>query len=295
MLDFAVRTNRLAIRCPEGTITEPRRDVTHVIHCIGDSYTMGWGVKFEESYPYYLGQIAGSEFECLNLGDSGYGLTAAWEKSELLANEYPPEMLIYVFDTFDFDDDQETKTLMQRGNLRLGMARAKHFFCEHTLLANIPSAIAMQLVYQPISDEFAKPAFAEETYPIEALADEMFHTLNAAADRLTEPVYNVTTNTLVELKRSCDDLGRRLVVALFATSELPSIAIYKIAQAHDIEILCFPSFPAWRIPGDGHLNATGNRQLAAFLAARNFDSGALTERRSRGQVATEPVPEVGAR
>src|SRR5262249_2123662 len=82
-LDFTVTTNELGLRRlgtddPGGP---PAPDGKTVIHCLGDSFTMGWGVEDDESYPAVLARKLGDGHLVLNLGVDGFGLMAAAEKS----------------------------------------------------------------------------------------------------------------------------------------------------------------------------------------------------------------------
>jgi hypothetical protein len=60
-----IRTNSLGLRDDEGSLTRP--DVI----CIGDSYTMGWGVEQAEAFPSLLEKSTG--LKVLNAGMSSFG------------------------------------------------------------------------------------------------------------------------------------------------------------------------------------------------------------------------------
>jgi lysophospholipase L1-like esterase len=61
----AYSTNSLGLRDSENTLTAP------AIICIGDSYTMGWGVNQSETFPFQLARLSGKS--TLNAGISSYG------------------------------------------------------------------------------------------------------------------------------------------------------------------------------------------------------------------------------
>jgi len=61
----AMRTNGLGLRDNDSSLLSPR------IACIGDSYTMGWGVGQDDCYPAYLRSLMGGGV--LNMGVPSYG------------------------------------------------------------------------------------------------------------------------------------------------------------------------------------------------------------------------------
>ena len=53
--------------------TPQHPDATRAVLFFGCSYTMGEGVNDDESYPYIVGQLLGSQYQVYNFGFSGYG------------------------------------------------------------------------------------------------------------------------------------------------------------------------------------------------------------------------------
>ena len=60
-----IKTNNLGLRDDEGSLSAPD------IICIGDSYTMGWGVQQEEAFPARLEKM--TNMKVLNAGMSSFG------------------------------------------------------------------------------------------------------------------------------------------------------------------------------------------------------------------------------
>lgn len=60
-----IKTNSLGLRDDEASLSQPN------IICIGDSYTMGWGVQQDETYPARLEKMTG--LKVLNAGMSSFG------------------------------------------------------------------------------------------------------------------------------------------------------------------------------------------------------------------------------
>ena len=60
-----ITTNRLGLRDDDASLIQPN------IICIGDSYTMGWGVQQDETFPARIEKMTGQKV--LNAGMSSFG------------------------------------------------------------------------------------------------------------------------------------------------------------------------------------------------------------------------------
>jgi lysophospholipase L1-like esterase len=84
------RVNSAGFRDDEASLQAPE------VICLGDSYTMGWGVAQEEAFPSLLEESTGRSV--LNLGVSSYGTAREWlaferlrsEKTKLIVLQYCP-------------------------------------------------------------------------------------------------------------------------------------------------------------------------------------------------------------
>lgn len=100
-------TNSRGVRGPEMTIAKPPG--TFRIAVIGDSFTMGSGVRLEEAYPALLqdalnGTGAVHRYEVLNFGLSGLSLAGAIDQRLLpIALDYAPDLLVYGFTVNDLE------------------------------------------------------------------------------------------------------------------------------------------------------------------------------------------------
>src|SRR5579883_3140779 len=72
---------------------------TFRIACVGDSYTFGWGVNVEDSFPKQLEQSLGKKrpVEVLNFGVMGYNADQCRVTLEQVALKYQPDLVIYSF------------------------------------------------------------------------------------------------------------------------------------------------------------------------------------------------------
>ena len=71
------------------------------IALIGDSFTFGEDVNYEESWGYFLGKELGSEFQVLNFGVSGYGLDQMFLRYEKDVRRWKPRIVIFGFISHD--------------------------------------------------------------------------------------------------------------------------------------------------------------------------------------------------
>jgi hypothetical protein len=92
------RTNSFGIRGPEYAMPKP--DGVFRIVVIGDSFTMGSGVREEEAYPALLETMLndtkpGRRYEVINLGLGGLNLKGSVTRLEQIGLRYQPDMIAY--------------------------------------------------------------------------------------------------------------------------------------------------------------------------------------------------------
>ena len=225
-----------------------------VVHCLGDSFTMGWGVEDDETYPSQLARRLGSSYSVVNLGVDGYGLLATLHKSQLVADELPPDVLVYLFCPNDPVDDAITQKVQSRGLLGHAPWFVLDGLRRRTYVANIPFALKWAAYFAPILD-----ASTDESHP-QLAGDELTAALDAA------PLPSGPTSTsLLELADSCRRDGRQLLFVAVGTDPV-TLGFVKLCRDSQIPTLLTPLDGPYRIPGDGHLNVEGNRALAAQVS-----------------------------
>lgn len=99
-------TNSRGFRGPEFTVAKPAGTLR--IAMLGDSYTMGSGVNYEESYPAQVEQALQNEasstrVQVLNLGLSGLSLEGSVRLRLPWALEYDADLLVYGFTVNDLE------------------------------------------------------------------------------------------------------------------------------------------------------------------------------------------------
>jgi len=269
--DFAARTSALSLRCGAAGAKElpPAQPGQSIVHCIGDSFTFGWGVEFEESYPSVLQQLLGDRHLVLNLGDASFGLIAATTKSDLIAARYSPDVIVWQFDDSDFDDDEKTVRFQHRDWVTKPVHECRYALCDHSYLACVPWALGLQFAYQGLEILDARnidspPRDLATIGALSARAEQKLASLSPAANRGA-----TTLARLTALGARCRERRQRLVVVM-QEIDGPEALVYQQARAAGIEVVVLPTFAGWLIPGDFHLNAEGNRLLAELVAARVF-------------------------
>lgn len=98
-LSHTITTNSLGFRGPEFEPLKP----SHVYRVIalGDSFTMGFLVREDQTYPYLLQQIGqapqGNQLEVINAGISGYGTENELQLFRTRLVEFQPDMVVLGF------------------------------------------------------------------------------------------------------------------------------------------------------------------------------------------------------
>jgi hypothetical protein len=94
-------TNALGARGQADCQPHPAAGKRRLI-CSGDSFTLGYGVSDEHTYPHLLAELA-PEYEVVNLGQGGYGLDQAylWYLRSAQALEHHVHFLAFIADDFE--------------------------------------------------------------------------------------------------------------------------------------------------------------------------------------------------
>lgn len=256
---FEVQTNDLGIRVEDRLSWETRsRAATGktIIHCLGDSYTMGWGVSAGEAYPARLGELLGGAHLVLNLGVDGYGLIAATEKSRRVGRVWRPAWRVYLFSPNDPGDDAIAIEVRRRSPIEheawlfLDAAR------ERSYLANLPFVLKWAYYFRPGRWPAAQPgAKAPDAEDI------------AARARATPPLTGPTAEALMRLQADCWRSDCRVLVA-FTDDQPASLAALRLCQEAGLPSLVCPVPTDELLPGDGHFAPAGHRRLAEAVTAR---------------------------
>jgi len=266
LLDMTITTDQLGLRTNDPiahTHTIPSVDAsgsrpTKTIHCIGDSYTMGWGVESEQAYPAQLARLLGSDYFVLNLGVDGFGLLASVTKGELLERESSPDVVIYAFCENDFEDDDQTLEIRSRGRVHHSLCLAANSLLSHCYVARTPIAAVFWAAFRNTPQ-------APDSYclPDGTTVDQLLDNAKQLA-----PAENATTRALAALQADCREHHRDLIVVLLTANSSVPLAMYQACRQMNIDPVVFPVYRRRMLPRDSHLGPVGNADLAAVLAQR---------------------------
>lgn len=263
--DFTLATDALGLR---SAARSGRPEAAHegrpraAVHCVGDSFTLGWGVEAGHSYPARLQERLGAGFLVLNEGVDGIGLVAARERHRAAARAYPPAWVLYLFVANDVAEDAQAEGMRGRWGLRHAWERGYAAARRHSYLLNVPFVLKWDLglrprLNRPLGEDRAE--FGE----LPDLADWM------ASARAAAPAQHATARALLELRDACRAVGAELRV-LFVHADAESHAMARLCLDHGIPIVAEMIPYEQRIPWDWHLNPEGNRRLAEAVAERVF-------------------------
>jgi len=150
ILNFLVTVNQHGFRSTDLPVEhhdENRANIKY-IHAIGDSFTMGWGVNYESSYPAQLDTQLSPEYDVLNLGLNGFGAIGATEKSLEVEQRFPPAYAIYLATANDYDDDHIATVYAQRPWLVHRLMDLINLLRRTTYMATVPFAVRWWIYYR---------------------------------------------------------------------------------------------------------------------------------------------------
>lgn len=70
--------------------------------CLGDSFTLGYGVDDRQTFPFLLEQQAGATLQVVNMGQGGYSIGQCWLWLKRTAPKLQPDAVVCIFIVEDF-------------------------------------------------------------------------------------------------------------------------------------------------------------------------------------------------
>ena len=258
VLNFVVTTNASGFRWHDRTVDHPlvRAPGQRIVHTIGDSFTMGWGVDYEASYPALLQRDLGERSLVLNLGLNGYGAVGAVEKSALVGESFPPDVVVYLATENDYEDDDIAKRFSEMPAVVRGLLDTFDVLRRHSYLANVGHALRWWFYYRDVFASGAERAVPTSDDAITEMTDD------GPDDALLGAASKVALQAYADRLRA---EGVRLVVVAHGTGPVAA-DIARYCRAHDIEVHHIVVPAVWHLYREGHFNPEGNARVAAFIA-----------------------------
>jgi hypothetical protein len=249
-------------------------DRRRIVHCIGDSYTMGWGVEWEDSYPAVLGELLGPEHQVLNVGMAGAGLWTSVERSNRIAVDSPPDDVVYLYNMTDYSDD--ARAAERRKSDGKSLWPAMHLACKHSYLCSTPFALMMKVNLTWVGAGLQESIPETLSPRTEAAIAELETAASFDATDLDAPLLA----GLKEFHRACEKRGTRLIVLVYDMDLNLAPRVLRVARDQNIAATSF-FFGREHLLPDAHFNAAGNRRLARLVHQRFFsDKPAPVEKTS---------------
>jgi hypothetical protein len=225
-----------------------------IVHCLGDSMTMGWGVRPEESYPEQLQGLMGEPFLVLNLAVDGIGVRDATERSRRLAAEFPPEVSVLMPFKNDLGEDQRDLKHDRRSRFRHALGGFADGVVRSLWLAQTPVVAKMMFrgggeldVPLEVMIDFIGPDMTPDTW----------QTLSRGAPPASGP----SADALQAYADECAAAGRRFL-AVFAHGNMFAYSMGRYCRERGIPYLAWPIGYSGHLKTDLHLNPDGCRDLA---------------------------------
>lgn len=223
----------------------------------GCSYTHGWALNDEETYPWLL-QERLPDYEVVNFGVGGYGtLQSLIQFREALEKRPAPKLAVLAYGSFH--DARNTLNRYRMKGVTLPAGRTS---------VRLPCA---RLGQDGGLEIFAVEADYYRPWPLQGYL-AFVHFLEESANRrelLRVRSHAISKAIVDEFKRLADRHGTRLVVAgIFRSPDTTDMLRYARSEgidSVDISVRDTPEFQ--NLPHDAHPNALANRRFAERLAA----------------------------
>jgi hypothetical protein len=82
--------------------SKDKPDGTFRTICLGDSFTLGYGVDDRKTFPFLLQEEGGDGFETVNMGQGGYSIGQSYLWLKRLGPELKPDLVVCIFIVEDF-------------------------------------------------------------------------------------------------------------------------------------------------------------------------------------------------
>ena len=232
-----------------------------IIHAIGDSFTMGWGVNYEASYPAILDFNLPEEYRVLNLGLNGFGTIAATEKSLKIARQFVPDTVIYLATENDYSDDAKAMTHFQRPPIIHKFYGGLNFLRQNFYIISVPFSLYWWIYYK-------KSIVVNETdFPKNKRIHKFVsHNLEARNGifKSDPSIGKYSKSALIQYNSFLKRNNINFIVLSHGLGKV-SRDIHAFCQENDIDSYLISIPDNFRLSKEGHFNYVGNYNLAKFV------------------------------
>ncbi len=152
--DGLYHTSAEGIRSPRPDMSFAEQHPGHRVALVGDSYTFGLDVSYEESWGHHLERELGAGFQVLNFGVPGYGLDQAYLRYERDTREWNPKIVVFGIYPHDLVRTMSVYSFITFPDWESPYAKPRFTVdAERLALLNVP-------LLRP-SEIFAKPSIAD--------------------------------------------------------------------------------------------------------------------------------------
>ncbi|BBM87405.1 SGNH/GDSL hydrolase family protein [Candidatus Uabimicrobium amorphum] len=234
---------------------EKQGDLQKKIICIGGSYTQGWAISDNETYPWKI-QKKFRNFDVLNYGTSGYG---TYQSLLLLKNIIPktksPKIVIY-----GFIDHHEQRNIARQDWLLLlsNLSKRNHIYTPYVSLAK-----NKKLAFHP-PEKYPKWPFSHYSSFI-SMVNRKYVYIKTMSRRHQR---KITKELLSLMNKYCDRSNIILLIAILKANDDMKKQYISFFKKNDIYYVdcVFPFTADMVVKGDGHPNGKLNTLWAQKLS-----------------------------
>ncbi len=233
------------------------RDDHPKIICVGGSFTQGWAISDDETFPWKI-QKNFPSFEILNYGSGGYGTYQSLLTLEQILPVTPnPKIVIY-----GFIEDHEMRNVAPHYWLkRLSrLSRRGHVFVPYVTIGRD------DLLHRHEPDKYPSWPFKDKSATI-ALAEEAFARLKTYK-RANQGI-RVTQKLLLQMQKLSGSYGAKLIIVILGASEESTNYYMKFLSSFGLMAIdcVYPIEAGMRVKGEGHPNGIMHSKWAECISA----------------------------
>ncbi|MFC1664587.1 hypothetical protein ACFL17_03025 [Pseudomonadota bacterium] len=218
-------------------------------------------MNYEASYPAILEFMLPKQYRVLNLGLNGYGLLAATEKSQSIADIFPPDIVIYLATENDYREDQEASTYAGASYLRLRFNDLRNWFRRHSYLGSFVHALRWQVIYSKSINVTGS----------EIASKKIFYQANEKSFQVVE--YNGISDpelgqkskqTILKYNNYLTERGIPFIVIAHESGEVAQ-DLFAFCREQNIPSYLVHTPKSFKLVRDNHFNHLGNYKMAEFI------------------------------